>query len=150
MKKLIRMGLASLAVASLFASVGKAETIKKLHSAPQLIINAASGEFNDTNEPTSSTVDLSGGDTDKCSIAVYVSSAAGTATLSLAVQISPDGGTSWIPTSTTITVSSGTSAQTNLNSNINVNPGTKLRVVPTLSSSATYYHCKVWAMPSAD
>lgn len=150
MKKSVKLGLA-LAIALAFAASVRAETFKKLHSSPQLIISSTL--FNDSNEPTSSTVDLSGGDLDKCAFLVVASSAAGTTTMSLAIQVSPDGGTSWVPTGDTITVSTSVALGDTVRAyggNKNVSGGTKLRVVPTLASSCTYYTFKLYALPSVD
>ena len=130
-----------------------AETFKKLHSSPQLIISYTAGGFNDTNEPTSSTVDLAGGDTDKCSFAVYVASSSGNSLLTFTIQTSPDGGTTWIPTGDTIVVSTGatsTTSSTAYAANKAVNPGTKVRLTSSLATSTSYYSMKVWAMPSVD
>lgn len=144
------LGLAAIALGLTFsASVRAEETIKKLHTSPQRIINSTT--FNDSNEPTSNTVDLAGGDYQKCSFAVYSTSSTGSTTLSLAVQVSPDGGSTWIATGDTITVATGTaSAVHDTTANIATGPGTKLRLVPTLTGSTTFYNFKVWAMPSVD
>jgi hypothetical protein len=143
--------VAMAAAAALAVMPAKAETFKKLHSAVQRIVNST--VFNDTNEPTSSTIDLSGGDLDKCSFAVYGSSATSTSgTLSLALQISPDG-TTWIATGDTITVATSTTLGAAISAhadNLMVSPGTKARLLPTLTGNATYYGLKVWAVPSVD
>lgn len=149
MKKLRYIGLA-FAIAMALGATAKSETIKKLHSSPQLIINSTL--FNDTNEPTSSTVDLSGGDLDKCSFVIIGSSATGTSVMSLAIQVSPDGGTSWAATGDTISVSTSATlgsaiAQSSINKAVT---GTKMRVVPTLATSTTYYGFKLYALPSVD
>lgn len=151
MKKHLKSGLIALTLALAMSVSVKAETIKKLHSSPQLIINSTL--FNDTNEPTSSTVDLSGGDLDKCTFLVVASSAAGSTTMSLAIQVSPDGGTSWVPTGDTITVSTSVALGDSVRAyggNKNTSGGTKLRVVPTLATSTTFYTFKLYALPSVD
>jgi hypothetical protein len=141
--------------AALAVMPAKAETVKKLHTAVQRIINVT-GTLNDVTDATtgvSTTVDLAGGDYDKCSFAVSASSAAGGGSASLALQISPDGGTTWIATGDTIAVATSTTlgaAVTAHADNFAVSPGTKLRIIPTLSSSTSYYGLKVWALPSVD
>jgi hypothetical protein len=132
-------------------SVSFAEPIKKLHPAPQLILNSA--QFNDSNEATTSTVDLSGGDLDKCSFIVQASSAEGTATLTYTIQVSADGGTTWGSTSNTISVAtSATSgaAVWSYAADKPTNPGTKLRLTSSLTGSTSYYHLKVYALPNVN
>lgn len=150
MKKAIRL-LFGVSAALLFvAGVSNAETVRKLHTSPQLIINQTGSAFNDTNEPTSSTIDLSGGDLDKCSFAVYIASGAGSALASLDLEISPDGGTTWVPTGDTISVSTSTTVSYEHADDYKVSPGTKARLKASLAATATYYQMKVWAMPSVD
>jgi hypothetical protein len=141
-------------VAVLGATIAKAETIKKLHSSPQLIINAT--KMNNVTEADSTIIDLSGGDLDKCSFAVFASSADGTGTLSLALWGSPNGGTNYVATGDTISVSTSPTIGTALTGNGTwtdnqlVSPATKLKLVPTISGSTTFYALKVWALPSVD
>lgn len=150
-KTLLAAGLFAVAASMWAPGSLAAETIKKLHSSPNLIINSTA--FNDTNEPTSNTVDLSGGDLDKASFAVVCSSAAGSTTMSLAIQISPDGGTNWVATGDTITVSTSATlgaAVSAYSANKTTAPGTKMRVVPTLTGSTTFYNFKLYTIPSVD
>jgi len=127
-----------------------AETIKKLHSAVQRVINVTS--MNDANETNSSTIDLAGGDLDKISYAVSITSAAGTGQLTFTLQVSPDGGTTWTTDASNIKtiLPNGLTPITSYYSNINVAPGTKARLVPTITQPATFYTMKVWAIPSVD
>ena len=132
-------------------AVSFAETIKKLHPSVQTIVN--SSQFNDSNEATSSTVDLSGGDLDKCSFAVYASSAEGTSTLTYTIQVSPDGGTSWLSTGNTISVSTSASTGATVTAyaaDKPTNPGTKLRLTASLTGNTSYYHLKVYALPNSN
>jgi hypothetical protein len=140
----------ALVLAIALSPMANAETFKKLHSAVQRIINITSlAGMNDANETTSTTVDLSGGDLDKASFVVSITSGVGTGTGTLAVQVSPDGGTTWA-TAYNINVSTnGLSAMTTAYANIPVT-GTKMRVVPSLTASTTWYGFKLWAIPSVD
>jgi hypothetical protein len=140
--------------AALAVMPAKAETYKKLHSAVQRVLNVT-GTLNDITDATtgvSSTIDLSGGDLDKCSFAIYASSAAGTGTASFALQVAPDGST-WIATGDTIAVATSTTLGAVVSAhadNLMVSPGTKARLIPTLSGSTSFYGLKVWAVPSVD
>jgi len=146
--------MATLALVALaVATPARAETYKKLHAAVQRILSLAI--LNDVNDATSgvtSTVDLSGGDLDKCSFAVYASSAVGSGSASFAIQVSPDGGTSWVPTGTSISVSTtdASTVATAYSANANTGPGTKLRLVPTLTGSTSFYAIKVWAIANTN
>jgi hypothetical protein len=152
LKSPMRRALAlAFALVAVSCATVMAETVKKIHSAPQLIMNLT--KFNDTNESNSSTVDLAGGDLDEVSFAVNVSSSDGSALLNLAVQISPDGGTTWISTGDSIDVSTGataTASSTEYLANKTTQPGTKMRLLATLTGNTTYQNLKVWAMPAAN
>lgn len=145
------LALALSVLAVLGAVVVNAETIKKLHSSPQLIINATT--MNDVTEANSTTVDLSGADLDECNFVVYASSANGTGTLSYNVQVSADGGTSWSDSGDTIAVATGTvlaSPIAGVQTTVDTGGATKLRLVPTITGSTTFYRLKTWATPSVD
>lgn len=125
-----------------------AETFKKLRSAMQNIIVGPSTGINDNTDANyAQSIDLAGGDLDKVSFAVYASSSAGSGTGSFAVQVSPDGGTSWIATGDTIALSTAATATSAHADDIKVSPGTKCRLVLTISGSTTFYTLKAWALP---
>lgn len=128
-----------------------AETVKKLHPSVQYILKNVN--FNDATDATTgvtSTVDLSGGDLDKVSFGIYVTSSVGTGFLTYQLQISPDGGTTWLSNYSITQSSTNQTAQATYYANIPVAPGTKMRMVPTLTGSSTWYAVKIWAMPSVD
>jgi hypothetical protein len=127
-----------------------AETIKKLHPAPQLIINSLL--MNNTTETDSTVVDLSGGDLDKFSFMVHVTSATNAKALTLDIALSADGGTTWVTDLVNRKTITGNSLTPLTSSyvNIGVAPATKLKLIPTLASDTTFYTFKVWAMPSVD
>lgn len=141
-------------VALLSVAVVRAERITKQHTSPLLVTNIGSAtgisDVTDATTGVSSTIDLSGGDLDKISWAVYLTSAAGTGTGSVALQISPDGGTTWISNYTFGISTNGLTALSTYYTNQAVNPGTKARFVPTLTAPCTYYGYKIWAMPATN
>lgn len=142
----LTLALAMLAV----LGVANAETFKKLHSAPQLIISSTA--INNTNEYDSTTIDLSGGSLDKVSYLVYVTSTAGSGTMTLATSLSADGGTTWVPdpVNTKTLSPNGLTPLTSSYVNIAVSPATKLKLTPTIGSNTTFYTLKIWALPSVD
>lgn len=135
------------------ASNAMAETIKKLHSSPQLVINlgtSGSAKYGmvASTQGTSTTIDLSGADLDKISIGVLLSSYTGTAP-TLTLQGSPDGGSTWF-TNGAFTVNlttADTVALTTYYANVDM-MGNKARLTTTLAASTTVYTYKVWATPS--
>lgn len=162
MKKVTKIQVACVAALlgiCALAGLSSAETIKKLHSSVQRIFNSVPlatygiNDATDATSGTSSTIDLSGGDLDKVSFAVYGSSAAGTGSMTLTLQVSPDGGTTWINTGDTIAVASGTLAVPTISAhadNLYVSPGTKARLTMAITGNTTYYSTKIWAIPSVD
>jgi len=153
-KELVRAIALSFALVFLIGSVTivSAETIKKLSTAPQLLWNNST--INDATDGSAGsyakTVDLSAGDFDKCDFFMYYSSAAGSVgTLDIYIDISPDNGTHWVNTSSfTQLTATGTAVNAGaLKQNVDVSPGTKLRVYPTLSADTTYYKLYLWAKP---
>lgn len=124
-------------------------TTRKLHPSIQKLYDATT--FNDSNEATSSTLSLNGGDYGRVSFFVHISSSTGDSTATLTVEVSPDGGTTWGSTGDTITLSTGTaSAFTTQVDDINVAPGLDLRITNSLTGSTTYYNMTLWAMPTVD
>lgn len=145
--KSMKLAFAFFAIAGL-ACVLNAETIKKLHSSPQLIINATS--MHSTNESDSSIVDLSGGDLDKCSFQLNISSGSGASpTFDATIYVSPDGGNNWASAGTFTQITTTLTAVAQLKTNVATSPGTKLKVTP-LITGATFYTIKLWAVPSVD
>ena len=139
-------------------SIANAEVIRKLHPSAQLIYNAV--KINDASDGVagaSTILDLDGGNYDKCSFQLHVTSGAANApSLALAIQISADGGTTWANTTTSFTTITTSETPSGLNlvnvqlANIAVGPGLKLRILPTLSDATTFYQVSVWAMPIVD
>ena len=151
--KRLTFALAFALVALLSAvSIVPAETSKKLHTSPQLIIN---GNINDATDTTagvglSSNVDLSGGDLDVADFQLHITSGAcSTCTFDIAIQSSADGGTTWANAGTFTQITSSNSASDVYKTGVVVAPGTKMRLATTLSASTTFYVVKVWAMPRA-
>ena len=146
-------------------SVSNAETIQKLKSSSvQRVINIVPGSsansagiINDATDATigtSTTIDLAGGYTDKLSYTVSFSSAAGSGALTSKIQISPDGGTTWVDqkdgTGLTITAAGVLTGGASHYANAPVQPGTKARIVLTLTGGTSFYSTKVHALPSVD
>lgn len=134
-----------------------AETYKKLHSAVQRILAPVTGvpltSANQSTRGISSTVDLSGGDLDKCSFQIKITSSTstGTPTLDAAVQVSADGGTTWTTAgSFTQITSTSASAASYLKQDVATGPGTKLRVVLTSSANTEWNGISIWALPNTN
>lgn len=128
-----------------------AEVIRKRHTSVQKILTDVDlNDYTDATTGVSQTVDLDGGNYDKCSFMVYTTSGTG-GTAVFAAEISPDGGTTWIDASESIvTVSTHTTSYEKHIPNIKMSPGLKVRLTTTISSGATYYGITAWAMPSVD
>ncbi len=150
----VKMAIALVLIVGVVGFVS-AETIKKIHSQPQLVINSGTGGLNDVTDATtglSTTVDLAGGDLDKLSFGVFFGSGTGIGTGSIKLQVSPDGGSNWFETGYTqnFTTAGAVVGGATTYANIPTQPGTKARFVTTLNGSTTFYNFKVYAMPSAD
>ena len=152
--KMRKLGLlAALIIPLGILGLVNAETIKKLHTAPQLLFNTDIADNTDATLGALAVIDLDGGNLDKCSFQVKTTSGTSGDTMALDIQISADGGTTWVSVPAANqppTISTWTVAVSCHIPNVPVNPGTKLRIIPTLSSSATFYDVKIWAMPSVD
>lgn len=138
------------------ASNAMAETIKKLHTSPQKVLDTTTQALYGltvSSNGTSSTIDLSGGDLDKISFGISLASAAagnsGPATIQSTVklQTSPDGGTTWFDVYSVNVTTNGTTANTTGYMEIPVF-GTKARFTNTLTAGNTFYSYKIWATPS--
>ena len=133
-----------------------AETIEKAKAGPLVHVNRPSAlvGFSAGNAVAVAaalpSIDLNGGKYDKISYGVYITSAAGAGTLTWTLSISPDGGTSWIPKDTQTMLANGTTPLTSSYHNLTVQPGTKARLIPTVTTGATFYGMKAWVMPSVD
>lgn len=154
LKRFHALSVVAFAVAMLLAvGVVHSETFHKLHSSPQLIINAVQlNSATDSTTGLSSTVDLSGGDLDKCSFQLNISSGAGstTPTFDGDIQVSADGGSTWATAGSFTQVTSTLTATAVTKTNVATNPGTKLRIIPAISANTTFYSIKVYAMPQVD
>lgn len=158
-KKQVRPAFAlafALAVALGAANV-MAETVKKLHTSPQLVVNSTTQALYGltvSSNGTSTTIDLSGGDLDEISFAVALGSAAagnsGPATINsvLKLQCSPNG-SDWFDAYQVGVTTNGTTAIATTYMNIPVT-GTKARFTNTLTAGNTFYNYKVWALPAAN
>lgn len=141
------------------AGVSHSETFKKAHSSIQRVFTSVPlatfgvNDFTDATSGTSATIDLSGGDFDKCSFVVVGSSANGTGTMTLTLQMSPDGST-WVNSGDTIAVATSTTLGAALAGtqaeDLKVSPGIKARLLMGITGSTTYYSTKIWAIPSVD
>lgn len=123
-----------------------AETRDKLRTGSQRIFT--NQDLNDSTDGTtgaSLTVDLSGGDLDECSFQVNTTSGT-SGTLDFAIQISADGGSTWAQATTFTQISTHTTAVNNVKQTVAVAPGTKMRVIPTISAGATYYNINMWTI----
>lgn len=146
-----KLVIALVAVLSL-VGLAQADVVRKLHTAPQRVMNWGAVGINDNNDATtgiSSTIDLSGGDLDELNFAISLASAAGNGTGTFAVQVTPDGGTTWISNYSISITTNALTAVTTYYTGISLSPGTKARIVPTLTAPTTFYNVKVWAMPRA-
>lgn len=158
MKKIkVGLTLAVLALAAFVVTPNDAigAVITKLHTSAQLLINRPSATVaglsaGNIASQTVSVVDLSGGDLDKCSYAVSIASAAGAGTLTFTMKISPDGGTNYIDKDIQTIAPNGTTSITSGYYNLTVQPGTKLKIVPTITTGCTFYGLKLWAMPGSN
>lgn len=127
-----------------------AETFKKLHSAPQKVLTDTN--YIGTVSSVTATVDLSGGDLDKVSAMVKISSSTtgSTASLDIDMEVSPDGGTTWGSAGgfTQIT-STSTSAVYTFKQNFATGPGTKFRL-RFRGATASWWLVNAWVLPSVD
>lgn len=154
MRKAVALAFALVALSC--ATFVNAETIKKLRSSVQLVVNTGTGGVNDVSDATtglSSTIDLSGGDLQKLSFGVYFASgtSTGNGNGTIALEISPNGGTNWLSSGYSVTLSSGgTTGQATGYFNVPVGVANKARLTTTLSGSTTWYSYRLWALPSVD
>jgi hypothetical protein len=152
--KRVKAALALAAFAALFAAPAQAEVIKKLHSAPQKLFTSQT--VNSVTYATSTvTVDLAGGDLDKASFALYITSSTttnGSPTLDVDIQVSPDGGTTWgtCSTFTQITTTNTVAGVMKFKQDVATGPGTKVRAIIRSSSNSQWYNMTMWVIPSVN
>jgi hypothetical protein len=154
LKKQLLSGLMVAGALLFFAGRASAVDInKKQHPSTQLVYSSAA--ITGATAVYSTTIDLVGGDYDKISAQVLVTSgtSTGTPTLDVAIQVSADGGTNWATAGsfTQITSTAAASVPYNvLKQDLATGPGIKARLRFTGSANTTWNTVKAWVMPNVN